>query len=167
MNDSAIDTGSDAPDTVGLASLLEKQFQLAQQLQGSVDAVSIAVTQPDYDTLDQLLSTKTEILNQIDRHNSDLQNWLLAHGFENNAVSDAISTVDQHSELLELWQNSKQIVLDCQLKNFANGSIVRGRLKHTQQILNLLTGQETDAKTPYTSQGVCGETVASRPLAKV
>ena len=129
-------------------------------------SVSVAVTKTDYGTLDRLLTAKADVLTQLDRHNSDLQNWLLAHGFKENAVSYAISTYPQNDELSVLWQDFKQIIGNCQLKNGANGSIVRGCLEHTQQILNLLTGQAIDSKPSYTAQGKCDEETASRRLAK-
>ena len=166
MKPSAKSIDSQKPEVAKLTQLLAKQFRLAQDLQDTVNAVTTAVTQTDYGQLDRLLAAKADVLDQLELHNSDLQSWLRAHGFRENAISEAISTLPDNRELLVLWWDFKKIVSDCQLKNCANGSIVRGRLKHTQQILNLLTGQAIDARPPYTAQGVCDQESLSRRLAK-
>ena len=155
-----------SPGAAQLTQLLAVQFRLAKDLRDTVDIVATAVTQTDYEQLDRLLAAKTSVLNQLEQNNNDLQSWLLAHGFRENAVSEAISALPDNRELLVLWEDFKEIVSDCQLTNSANGSIVRGRLKHTQQILNLLTGQAIDPKPPYTAQGKCDEETLSRRLAK-
>jgi len=167
VNSSAKLNDAQHPQTAELSRLLTSQLGLARELQDNVNAVSIAVTQTDYDKLDRLLAAKTDVLNRLEQHNGDLQNWLLAHGYTENAISEAISTLPRNRELIEHWQEFKRVICDCQLQNGANGSIVRSRLKHKQQILNLLTGQATDAQAPYTAEGKSGEQRASRPLARV
>jgi flagellar biosynthesis/type III secretory pathway chaperone len=149
-----------------LTQLLAIQYRLAIDLQDIVNAIATTVTQSDYEQLDRLLAAKADVLNRLDLHNTDLQSWLLARGFKENALSEAISSLPDNRELLALWQDFKITVNDCQLKNCANGSIVRGRLKHTEQTLNLLTGRAIDAKPAYTAQGKCDQEALSRRLAK-
>ncbi len=166
MKSSANTNAAQNPEKAKFSRLLARQLGLARELQDNVNAVSIAVTQTDYDDLDRLLAAKTDVLNRLDQHNNDLKKWLLVHGFKESAISEAIASLADDRELVALWQEFKQVISDCQLQNGANGSIVRGRLKHTQQILNLLTGQSADAQAPYTAEGKSGEESASRRLAR-
>ena len=156
------------PDTDQLSALLKQQYQLAQTLQENINAVTatVSVTKTDYSQLESLLVEKTDILKQLEHHNNALQAWLTANGFPPNAVSEAITAQPDNSELTALWQAFKQIIDDCQLRNGATGTLVRGRLQHTRQTLNLLTGRPINTQPAYTVAGKCDEESISRKLAK-
>ena len=149
-----------------LESLLAAQHELAQVLQENIIAVSETVVKTDHKNLEHLLEEKNRILGKLDSQSNQIKTWLLAHGFAENAISKAIASQPDNAQLLALWENFQQVINDCQLKNGSNGTIVRGRLKHTQQTLNLLTGNPTDSQSAYTAKGKSGEDNATRHWAK-
>ena len=145
---------------------LDSQCELATLLQDNINALSDLLGSDTLDGLDSLLSANDALLQRLSEADRQCRELLKANGYAPDKLATAVADFPNDVELQATWQKFTTLIRDCQSKNTASGTLVRGQLRHTEQILSLLTGADINTGNNYSPSGKTNPSIPSRPIAK-
>lgn len=137
-----------------LHMLLQTQLALTDQLTHQLHQERELLAQNHIDALEEIISTKADVLVQIAKTEQQVNEMLFANGYSDIRVPGIINTLDEpmRTDMSTLWQHLRHAVQNCMTQNQINNQIVTGCMQQTQQSLKILSQQPADV-TLYGASG--------------
>ena len=156
------------PQHKELGSILKDEIEHVSLLKESLCAETKILEENDPQALNEITERKQWLVNtiaELDEKRSDL---LRNAGYSADpAGTEAFisNLADTDSNMINpLWQELLKLTADCQRQNIINGSIIGNSLRHFNQAIALLTGQDTNAETYSPSGSTSSPTQQSRTI---
>lgn len=142
-----------------LRVLLQNQLALTDHLTHQLQQERELLALNHIDELEEIISTKADVLVQIATTEQQVNEILLANGSSDIRVPGLINTLAEpmRADMNNLWQHLRHAVQNCMTQNQINNQIVTGCLQQTQQSLKILSQQPADV-TLYGASGKALET---------
>ena len=133
--------------------MAEKDKSVSQQLIILLEHERSILKQKDYTSLDDILSKKTLLLDQLKHHANIRRQWLVSlyKVADESQWSDFVASFEQ-PEISEKWQEVNNNISQCKQLNETNGLLISRGKKTYEQLIFLLKGGNRDSDV-YTSKG--------------
>lgn len=150
-----------------LASLMQTQLEMSQQLEDALDRERTAIGAHDSGALETIVEEKNRLLSRLHKLDGEREALLLQAGYADGAegLQAYLIAHDQDGELNSLWQTLTRHARRCRDKNRVNGGLVDVSLNAVRQALQLLRGETGDAAV-YDPRGQAVGGANQRSLAK-
>lgn len=139
-----------------LSSSMAQAIELLESLNVLLMAERTSLKDRDSLNIKNLLSQKTELLQQLDHNASARTQLLLDSGVEANdqGIMSYLESlpINTATTLRDQWQTLKEDLHSCKTANQINGTILHRSKTQTETLLNILRGQSGDQKI-YTNAG--------------
>jgi flagellar biosynthesis/type III secretory pathway chaperone len=124
-----------------LHQLLQAEGEAARQLAACLEQEQQALTELDAATLETVVGTKTQLLQQMEQHATERLRLASAAGYDHASMAAFLAAVDPQDQLGADWQALLAALETCQHRNRVNGGIIELGRQRLHMTLALLRGQ--------------------------
>lgn len=136
-----------------IKEMVQKDHKISQQLLLLLQSETSSLQQHNYDQVKDILTSKTQLLNQLNQHAEIRKKWLLSlyKVADSRNWREFLSSLDTPN-IDQQWDEVQETIETCQTINNSNGLLIARGQRTYAQLLRLLKGgsQQTEL---YTAKG--------------
>lgn len=135
-----------------LSDCLVRQIEAGRILAERLGLEAAALAAGDALAVEQALAPKLAALQTFDTLDRERERLLAEAGCDDLAQTGqwlAAADPRQSSGALAHWQQLLDLAAECSRQNQVNGQIIQAGLRHTRQVLELLSGRPPEETAPY------------------
>ncbi|MFT7387449.1 MAG: flagella synthesis protein FlgN [Candidatus Endobugula sp.] len=147
--------------------MVDKDKTVSQQLMGLLEHEKAVLKQKNYQSLDDILSKKTPLLDQLKHHANIRRQWLVSlyKVADESQWSEFVESFER-PEISKKWQEVNNNINRCKQLNETNGLLISRGQKTYEQLIFLLKGGNRQSDI-YTAKGNKQSIRAYNSVAKV
>lgn len=138
---------------MSLSSVVQQQHQLLEQLKQLLEHEQQLLSQGSIDgeALTQVAADKTPVYEQLERLESQRDEFAQQAGFSNSPRDMQAFALQENT--LNAWNAMRLVAQRVAQLNRLNGELIEHRLRHNQQMLNLLRESSAEHAPTYSASG--------------
>lgn len=151
-----------------IGSLLDRELQLFSRFEAILSSEYRSITERDIAALEQIISDKSSLLEQLAALEQERTRALRDAGFgaDHTAMHECLRSSDPQQILSAQWQTLQRLAYTCSAQNRKNQQLVDLCSRRVRDVLHVLRGEEPGQQT-YLADGEADHRHSSRSLAKV
>jgi len=149
-----------------ISDLIEQETGFYNQLLDTLNAEYQALCSNDFETVQQLTSTKQQIIDTLSSLGRQRETLLQQAGFDTDKSGMTACIKQCGGQLERDWHSLMAGVSECSRQNEINGIMISTASRHTMNALSILRGQQPGENVRYGARGEALTITSSNTLAK-